>query len=306
MKKMRLHVWILLGVFLTTFILGSFLDLSISEAIYSKNNGFGLFVSVIGTLPGYACLAFVGGALFTLAIKRPYKIAIKVLFYIGAAVSFVLGTYYAGREFFGPNGFTNEKIVWVGYLIALPFMCGAGYLGYLATKDTDNKHIVILLVVLLVAIFMSLVPGVTLLKSIFHRPRFRTLSEPLFTEITFHHWWERCTNYKDLMTLYNVTSEEFKSFPSGHAGASLVFALTVSFLPLFNSKFEKLQLPLFYGGVAWTLLVCFARILVGAHFLSDVSMGSLITLIFMYIGHEVMIAIDKKFAKKEEAPVKEE
>lgn len=305
MKKMRLHIYILLGLFLTTFIIGSFCDLQLSEAIFSKNNAFGLTVSIIGTLLGYSCLALCGGVLFGLALTRQYQVAIKVLLYIGAAAAFGLGIFYAGREFFGPNGFVNPSIKWVGYLIALPFMCATGFLGYLAAKRSDNKYLLNIIIVMMIAIFLSLVPGVTLLKSIFHRPRFRTLSDPLYPEIVFHNWWERCINYQDLMTTYNLTSEEFKSFPSGHAGASTVLALTAVFAPELYKRINKSHLVLFYGSIAFTILVAFARILVGAHFLSDVSMGALITSIFTLIANEVVIAFKKRSEQKEQQIVEE-
>ena len=186
MKKMRLHIGILLGLFLITFILGSIFDLKLSEAIFRQNDTFGLTVSVIGTLLGYSCLALCGGILFGLAITRPYNNIIKVFLYIGAVAGFGLGIFFAGREFFGPNGFTNESIEWLGYVISLPFMCGASYLGYVAAKHNDSKSLLFVVIVMMIAIFLSLIPGVTLLKSIFHRPRFRTLSDPLFSEITFH------------------------------------------------------------------------------------------------------------------------
>ena len=300
MKKMRLHIYILLGLFLITFVLGSFFDLQLSEAIFSKNNTFGLIMSIVGTLIGYSCLAFCGGGLFGLALTKKYRTVVKVFLYIGAAVAFGLGVFFAGREFFGPNGFYYEDMKWLGHVITIPFMCVTGFLGFYVAKKSDNGYLLNVLLVLMVCIFMSLIPGVTLLKSVFHRPRFRTLSDPLFPEITFHNWWERCKNYKDLMSLYNLTSEEFKSFPSGHAGATLVTCMTLVFAPLYNEKLKKYHLVFFYSALVLTLLVCFARILVGAHFLSDVSMGAMLTTIFMFIGNEFVIAKMNKYEKRQE------
>ena len=95
MKKMRLHIGILLGLFLITFILGSIFDLKLSEAIFRQNDTFGLTVSVIGTLLGYSCLALCGGILFGLAITRSYNNIIKVFLYIGAVAGFGLGIFFA-------------------------------------------------------------------------------------------------------------------------------------------------------------------------------------------------------------------
>ena len=292
MKKLRLHTYIVLGLFVLGFILGTFLDLSLTEAIFSRDNTFGITMSAIGTLPGYMILAALGGGFVALALHRQYKTLYKVLLYVGALAGFGAAIFFSGREFFGPNGFTNEKIKWVGYLIALPIACGCGFLGYYLTKKSENKYLWLIYLIAAIAIFMALVPGVTLIKVIFHRPRYRTLS--LYSDIDFYPWYKRCADYKDFMAQYNLTSEEFKSFPSGHAGASSVFMIGVSLLPLINKKFEKITLPLFYVGFAYALFVSFTRILVGAHFLSDVSMGGLLTSLFLLINNEVLIAINKK------------
>ena len=290
MKKMRLHIYIVLGLFVVTFILGSFFDVNLSQAIYSSNNAFGLTISVIGTIPGYAMLALLGGGFFVCFLNKKYHIVIRILFIIIAIAAFAVSTFYVGREFFGPNGFTNEKIKWVGYLISAPLMAASSYLGYYLFNKSKMEHMWILLVILAVAIFMALVPGVSLLKIIFHRPRYRSIDA---YGIDFHSWWQRCANYKDLMAAYGITSEEFKSFPSGHAGAAACFFLAVAFLPLLDKNYQKLQIPLFYAGLAWTLLVAFARILVGAHFLSDVSMGAILTTLCLLVANEVVIHIKK-------------
>ena len=292
MKKMRLHIYVVLGIFLVLFILGTFLDLSLTTAIFSRDNTFGITISAIGTIPGYMILAVIGGGYFALALHKQYKTIFKVLLYVASAAFLVLPIYFAGREFFGPNGFVNEKIVWVGYLICLPIALGCAYLGYFLTKKSDNENLWIIYIIASLAIFMALVPGVSLLKAIFHRPRYRTLS--LYDDIEFHAWYQRCGNYKELMEAHNLKSEEFKSFPSGHAGASAVFMIGVSILPFLSKKYDKLVLPLFYAGFAYTLFVAFTRILVGAHFLSDVAMGGILTSIFMFINNEVLIAVDKK------------
>ena len=293
MKKMRLHIYIVLGIFLVGFIVGSFVDLSLTQAIFSRNNAFGLTMSAIGTIPGYMILAVLGGGFFALGLHKDYKTAWKVVLYVVAVACVGVAIFFTGREFFGANGFTDAAPKWIGYLITTPIAGGCGFLGYKLTKNSKTPYLWLIFGIVAVFIFLALVPGVTMIKSIFHRPRYRTLS--LYEGIDFHNWWQRCSNYKDLMATYNLTSEEFKSFPSGHVGASMVFVLAVSVLPLLDKKYEKIQLPLFYGGLCWALLIAFTRILVGAHFLSDVSMGGILTSVFMLINNEVLIGLNKKY-----------
>ena len=288
MKKLRLHIYIILGLFVALFIVGTFLDLNFSEAIFHKNNGFGLFVSVIGTLPGYSLFGFFAGGFLVFALSKEKAVWFRVVSWVLIAALVGLGTYFAGREFFGENGFYNENLnKWLGFLIALPFQGLFGWAGYKITKQCDNDKIWILYVILMIAVFMSLVPGVTLLKEIFHRPRFRMLAEN--PEINFRHWYERCANYKELMQLYDISKEEFKSFPSGHTAAAALMIFVPAFVPVINHKYNKYMIPLFYVGVAWTLLIAFVRIFVGAHFLSDVSMGGILASVMFLIANEVII-----------------
>ena len=295
MKKMRLHIYIVLAIFVIGFIVGSFVDEALSTAIFSRDNSFGLTMSAIGTIPGYMILAFLGGGFFSIALYKDYKVAWKVVLYVLAVACFGCGVFFAGREFFGPNGFTNDKIKWLGYLIILPVAAGCAYLGFRLSKKSKTPYLWLIYGVTAFFIFMALVPGVTLIKAIFHRPRWRTVTLSDYDGIVFHSWWQRCSNYKDLMSQYGIISEEFKSFPSGHAGASAVFMLAVAVLPLLGKEYEKVQIPLFYAGFAWVLLVSFTRILVGAHFLSDVSMGGILTSVFMLINNEVLIKLNKKY-----------
>ena len=55
---------------------------------------------------------------------------------------------------------------------------------------------------------------------------------------------------------------------------------------------------MFYAGLAWTLLVSFARMYVGAHYMSDVAMGSILAVLFFYIGK--IVADNLKYLKNEE------
>ena len=302
MKQLRLHIYILLGVFLVTFIIGSFLDLQINESLFTRGEGFSMFMAACGPVVGYGTLAILGGGYLSLAIKKPYKTLIKIVFYGLTVALFAVAVYFAGREFWGENGYNNEKLEWLGYVICVPIMGGLTYLGYWLCAKSKRENLWIILTVLAIACFMALVPGVTILKIIFHRPRFRTIYASGYG-IEYHNWWQRCANYKELMGIYHVTKEEFKSFPSGHAGSAALTMLILPFLPLLDEKYQKLQIPLVYASLAWTMLMSFSRMVVGAHFLSDVSMGSLLTLVFLLLSNEFIIHCKK--LNPEETPVQE-
>ena len=302
MKKMYLPIYIVFAVFASLFVVGSFFDFQINSALFHKLDTFGLVVSVIGTAPGYGVMAFIGGGLLYLGLKRPLPhIAIKITVFVLAAVSFGLSIYFTGKEFFGPNGFyyLGIKEFW-GYFIAFPFDVGMLALGYFLTSKTEYEKLWLVYIVLLLAIALSLIAGVTAIKGIFHRPRFRTVVENPYG-IDFYPWWIPCKEYKSYIE-EGVIKEEFKSFPSGHAGTASVFMMSTLFLPVISPKFKKASIIAFYSGLGWLLLVAFSRMYVGAHFLSDVSMGAMLGIIAFFAA-KVIIENVKYFGLGEEKPV---
>ena len=288
MKNMRIPLLVAWGVAVLGIILGSFLDLKISSAIASANNGFGLTISAIGPTLGFSAVALMGGGFIALIVKGKYHIALKILFGVLAACCLGVAIYYPAGEYFGINGFYNKAPEWTGYLIAVWPAIGAMVAGYFLFKDCQNKNMWIVFCSIIVLLLLALLLIIPQIKDNMHRPRFRTISN---YPIDFHNWWEPCKNYKELKELYHIESDNFKSFPSGHtAEASLPFVI-ITFMPLANKKFEKVQLPLFIGTGVLVLLVAFSRILAAAHFLSDVSWGATIILSLLLIANEVIMRI---------------
>ena len=166
----------MLGFFLCLFIVGTFFDLQINEAIFHNKDTFGLVISVLGTIPGYAMFAFIGGGALSYGVNKEYKTWIRVISFISCAGCYFASIYFAGREFFGPNGFYHYVSDLVGFAMMVPVMGAVVYLGFRLTKKSENKNLWIVYLVLFVALVIALVPGTTLLKVIFNRPRFRSVS----------------------------------------------------------------------------------------------------------------------------------
>ena len=302
MKKSNLPLYIIFAVFACLFVVGSFFDFQINNALFHELDTFGLVVSVIGTAPGYGVMAFIGGGLLYLGLKRELPhIAVKITVFVLAAISFGLSVYFTGTEFFGPNGFYYLGIqeFW-GYFIAFPFDVGVALLGYYMTSKTEYDKLWLVYFVLLGAIALSLLAGVTLIKGIYHRPRFRTVVHNSLG-VDFYPWWIPCKAYQSYIDA-GIIKEEFKSFPSGHAGTASVFMMSTIFLPLISPKYKKASTIAFYCGLGWLVLVAFARMYVGAHFLSDVSIGALLGIIAFFAA-KVIIENVKYFDPSEEKPI---
>ena len=287
MKNMRIPILSAMAVAIFGLIFGSIFDYQLSTAIASPTNGFGLFISVIAPTIGFCGLAFTGGGFFAISFKQD-KLWVKILFIALAVLGLGIGTHFAGKEFFGENGFYEKAPNIVGYLISFVCAAGAEVGGYFVFKDCKNKYAWVSFACVYIVLVLVLVVGISGLKAIMHRPRFRTVADGTGL-VPFHQWWERCADYKEYMVDYAISGEEFKSFPSGHTGEAAVLIVVATFLPLADERFKKIQLPLFIGAGCFVILVALSRILAAAHYLSDVSMGALITLVFTCIANELLI-----------------
>ena len=299
MKK-RYHIFIVMGVLIIGLILGSFFDLQINQALFMKDNWFGLWMASFGVYPCYMGLDFTGGALFLVALQRKeVPLWGKVLAYFFSFLALVMSVYLCGKEFPSPNGYNVPHLAWLGYSLAGLFMVASFILGFFLCKKGDLKLITRMCILMLVIFTIALLPPGFLIKLVIHRPRYRYVVRDNLD--LYHNWWEMFPDYKTYISTeenphfiegFEITKEEFKSFPSGHSGTG---AIMMMFLPYFAMTFKKLrgkETLLFYIGFVWALIMMYSRISVGAHFLTDTCMGSLFVVIVYYVVNE--IALHKK------------
>lgn len=121
---------------------------------------------------------------------------------------------------------------------------------------------------------------VQIIKVIQSRPRFLAiLADP---EVPFLNWWQNGQWVKNTFpALYQSNSDLFKSFPSGHT-ASAACSLLGCLLALGNPSYCARRL--FLAGILFSVLTAWSRMILGYHFLSDVSVGYLITLSLFALG----------------------
>lgn len=295
MKSIRYPLIIALAVFVVLLGFGSAYDLEIAKGIYASEGaarGFGLFMAAFSMYLGYAIYSIFAGALLHMAIKFEWKKWAKAILIVLSIAAYGAAVFFSGREPWSVNGYNDASLNWVGYVIAVVLNFGFGVCGWFASKKINNKELLKVIFIVLAFVVFAMTVGTTGLKALMHRPRFRYLiNEDM---MKFVPWWKGCSDYKSILERLSasypyITSEEFKSFPSGHASVSCTVMMLTAFLPLFGKKAAKWQLPAFIGGFIWTLLVSLSRMIVGAHYLSDVSMGSIISLICFFAANEIII-----------------
>ncbi len=300
------HFNIVIGVLLVGIILGSFFDLQINQALFSKNNLFGLIMASFGTYPCYAGFAFIGGGLLATTWKRedlPWFA--KIIAYILSALGYALGVILCAKDLPSINGFNNDSLKLPSYIGCAVIFAGVYFLAFKVCKSGDKKALWPALLVMAVIVIVGLLPVGWFVKQIIHRPRYRFFVRTGVTD--FYNWWQSCTGYKDYIkgdTLIDgiaMTKEEFKSFPSGHSGTAAIMMMFLPYMSMFFPKLKGKETMLFYIGSAWTVVMMFSRILVGAHYLSDTCTGALIVMVVYYVVHVFSYSKGWVF-KKEEAP----
>lgn len=122
--------------------------------------------------------------------------------------------------------------------------------------------------------------AINLIKDPWARPRYRAI---VVTDgLPFQNWWQAGTALRDQFTAMDVPKEEFKSFPSGHTSEAALMVL-LGLLPAAIPKMKKWEPLLVGSGLALPILVAISRIIMGAHFLSDVTVGFACTYIIAFL-----------------------
>ncbi len=76
---------------------------------------------------------------------------------------------------------------------------------------------------------------------------------------------------------------EFRSFPSGHSILSMTCVFTFQSLSWFPNFKGKGKLALGAAGLIFAIVIMSTRVILGAHYLSDVSAGAMISTVFALI-----------------------
>lgn len=309
MKK-RFHLFIIIGILLVGFIVGSFLDLQIDQAVFVKNNAFGLIMASFGVYPCYMGLAFIGGGFLSTTLRRKeMPLWGKIISYALSGLAYVMAIYLCGKEFPSTNGYNLPELAWLSYLIAAIVFAGVYVGAFFVCKKGDPVQLWRIILVMTVIFVVALLPAGFLIKLVIHRPRYRYVVRT--GAATFQNWWQ-FNDQRDIIGTeiegFPITKEEFKSFPSGHSGTGMIMAMFLPYASFFFPKLKGKETLLFYIGVVFGFVMMFSRLLVGAHYLTDTCMGSLIVMVVFYVVNEFAYRkkiLDEPVPQIETEPVKE-
>lgn len=299
-RKHKYQIWTNVAILLffgVLFIIGTLTDEVIAGAVYLPGNTAVAVVTSLGLYPFTAASMLFIGALYERAVhcgkSKPVKVLLCGLCCLLALAAGIAGGYsLLEKNSFGFLFPALNKNIPAILAVSVIFVCPMFVFGYRAAKNTQDK-LLAKRVIGLIVIFLISIIAMQVLKHSFTRPRFRTVAAG-YDGIGFVPWYTPFPGSAELSELYGLNHDEFLSFPSGH---SILSICTMFILPCLSWLFPKLkekQVMLFGVGLVFGVIIMFTRMVLGAHYLSDVSAGAIIGTVLSLAFTLVQIRISGK------------
>ncbi len=268
-KKERIIVPIIGVILLIVF---TFTDLPISMALYTKNL-FGRIFEVVGELP-FAFLAMLACMmLFRFRSKKTKGISVLlgIVFGLITALFAVMGGFMAWN-------YLHENIEGVPQILALLFavLLLAGGVMIARSVPREKSREAVTYAIIAIIYFLAVIIIMNVIKGIWGRMRIREMTDPL---TQFTPWY--------VITSRGGFDNAYASFPSGHAmnaAGSILLCLLPSFVPCLYGKVTLMKTVAYI----WMAVIAVSRIVMGAHFASDVTVGLLLSLLLFEVIRSIV------------------
>ena len=276
------------------FLIGTFFDESIAIHLYSPDFTFVKYVTSCGVFPFFAFAVLFMGALGERIIKSRFNKLIKVVlaffcYLTATAVGFIGAGSLVDKDSLGglyPVLNRNIPVIAGISIVFLPLLLWSGYN---LAKKTKDKNLVLKIVCLLILLALAYV-SLQILKSNFPRPRYRLVVQG-YENIGFRPWYMPLGDTTKFINDMGIDKGEFRSFPSGHSILSMCMVMVLQSLTWFSEKLKDKRIILLVLGVAFSMIIIFTRLILGAHYLTDVSAGaiivSILTIIYTLIQNKI-------------------
>lgn len=274
-KKEKILVFSIGLVLLAIF---TFTDLQISTVLFTKSL-YGRIFEIVGELPFVFLTLFGCCLLFRFRPKK--NIALNIISAVFFAVFIAMFTMMGG---FMTLNYLKENIGEVPALVG--GIIGAVLLGFaifFAVKiPKESAHKAVTYGIIALVYFVLVIVVMNTLKMTWGRMRIREMTDPL---MQFTPWY--------VITNRGGFDNVYASFPSGHSmnSAAIILSLLLpSFVPVLADKAKMLKIISY----TWLLLVGSSRVVMGAHFSSDVVMGIMLSLALFEISRTCISKIRKE------------
>ena len=310
-KKHTIISWILFAViFSALLITATFTDLRVSQILtkgtlapgkFLADGLFGVVFECIGTtapyIVGVFCLEIVFVYVLRFMNNPAGKTVLCCLLQGGAfAAYYVLALDILNYNFrhYGMEGvpkpaFMRVELAFVAVLLV--------FLVTLAVNSLSDDSIKALLRTAF-AVFLAIAVSsltVEILKHPFGRTRFRAMNYA--NDFSYFTRWYVLNGQPDkewMRTTFSST-DACKSFPSGHTQSAAMIFCIVILKDAFGITSKAKTALLWGSSILWTGLVALSRIMVGAHFFSDVLVGGTIGFLSVMLAREIIVCRGSHF-----------
>jgi len=247
-------IWVILA-----FLLESS-DLFISINLYDPAYNWVIFFEKFGEIPGIL-VVLAGLYIYIVTFKASSnlkKILITSFLLTACSLMFVFVLLLLSKGITGSSSFFKSNLFFL-FLIAVLINILIVYL--LKKKSTFSARAILFSRVTFYTFFIGYILIIQPLKLFWGRVRFRDLAE----------------NYSNFSAWYlpqGITGND--SFPSGHATMGWML---ITLFVFFTAKSLAKRIALKGLIIIWALSVCISRVVIGAHYTSDVVFASFIIII---------------------------
>lgn len=232
----------------------TWLDLSLSMTLYHPN-WLARVLEVLGEVP-FLTLTMFAAMIWIDHGKKWQKVGAGILLVLLTLMALMLLGNYLSHSWPALAWYLAPVLV-VGMLLTA---------WWLETKvPNQQKRVALAYAKTAVIYFFLVIMIMNVLKMTWGRMRFREMNEPA-TQFTA--WY--------ILTQRGAFQDAYASFPSGHA-MNAAGTLLLTLLPGLIPQLKPYQKSLTVFVYVWTILVGVSRIVMGAHFATDVVMGILLS-----------------------------
>lgn len=251
--------------FVAFMLIATFLDLEINKALARPSSFYANFFGKIGELP-YFCSILIGSTILYQSVNwhnKAKKIIYLLMILIGA---FVLWSHIADNLFSKGIPFYYAYIIYFSLITAFLAIVSTNHI----RQDVVYKLVYFAIFILLLALISRLATG--LIKEIWVRLRFSYMNPETYDGFTPWYKPNFTTDNRLQYVFGEYTSSAFRSFISGHtASAGVSYSLII--LPDIFVNLYKYRKWFYIAPTIYVIIVASSRIIMGVHFLSDVSVA---------------------------------
>ena len=255
-------------LFAAAMCVAAFCDLKIDMILNNPQNPVAIWFCNMGEIPAKILCPLAGTLLFYTGEVKWQKIVSAIIALGGGAY---LGIHIAQYFFDGDYKWA------FGVVFGLYFGVFLMLIGKLCVIPEEYIKGLRVLAVVGIIVMLAQSGVIEAMKYTWGRVRFRDLLA--------------AGSYDAFTPWYHINGLTYnKSFPSGHTGSAGTCYL-IMLLPFVFKKLQDKKLLCFAIPMIYTSIVGFTRLVMGAHYLSDISMGGTVTFTIVLIA---MAIIEKK------------